>query len=228
MVRKIIDSEISIFLQIPSKEQISKIGGKDENGKNKTNIEAGNYITNDNKKPIVLYYKPNEDVNYIYGIEKLDMKKPMDTEFNKTIMDEYSRATHEIMVHPSDFIDLKTNGKITLTNEARVVNRNDGDPSNPFSKIVYIEGSEQKVKTKDGQEMYFLPGIFEHEVNTAIFEERTRDRTNPTGQGNVNVKFISVVESNAMCCNSVGVTIFIHLLSHCICADCVPMNIYRS
>ena len=38
--------------------------------------------------------------------------------------------------------------------------------------------------------MYFLPGVFEHEVNTAIFEERTRDRTNPTGQGNVNVKFI--------------------------------------
>ena len=118
------------------------------------------------------------------------MTKPTSTEFNKTTMDEYSRASHEILIHPSDFIDLKKDGKITLTNDTRIVTRSDGSPGNPFGQIVYIEGSEQKVKTKDGKEVYFLPGVFEHEVNTGIFEERTRDRSNPAGIGNINVKFL--------------------------------------
>ncbi|MDR2878302.1 MAG: hypothetical protein LBV03_00080 [Fusobacteriales bacterium] len=169
LVRKLIDSEELIILQVPNNKQLLEMGN------NKSVIEAGSYLPFDSTKPILMYLNPNSPTitDYVYEIN------PRNQSFLTTNMDEYSKASHEALIHPSDFIDYRKTSDFIYINKSKVIESpNNARDNNIFNDIIYFENTVREYTLTNGEKVFFIPAQLKYEANITYFEGLTRKKIN--------------------------------------------------
>ena len=171
-VRELIDNPISVYYQVPSREQIESLG---------TDIEKFAYLTSDNKAPVVVFYNPTSEreTKYISGLTINSQTGKGGVQ--EQIMDKYSAEGHELLIHPLDFMEYKVKGDITYANKSDVIEHPRNDPNRPLDNIVYFKDNVQTLEF-NGEKYYVLVPTLKFEANTLEYEKLTRDYNNPNGE----------------------------------------------